>query len=157
MIEERDLDIAQQIAGNLEIIQKYRMQLDSEKEDLGIEIKSFSPSQEVMDLVAIDGSYSFVLNLSSMWLAIIRVGALHYRFSEDGGYKLMDSFAREKPVLVSTKKDIMLKSDYVRNFDFTNGYEKGTLCNCQPILSKNLDCVELVYDYNSGHLELPCS
>lgn len=58
---------------------------------------------------------------------------------------------------VSIEKDIMLKRDYVRNFDFTNGYEKGTLCNCQPILSKNLDCVELVYDYNSGHLELPCS
>jgi hypothetical protein len=58
---------------------------------------------------------------------------------------------------ISTKKDVMLKSDYVRNFDFTNGYEKGTLCNCQPILSKNLDCVELLYDYNSGHLELPCS
>lgn len=58
---------------------------------------------------------------------------------------------------VSHKKDVSKKNDYVRNFDFTNGYEKGTLCNCQPFLSKNLDCVELVYDYNSGHLELPCS
>jgi hypothetical protein len=58
---------------------------------------------------------------------------------------------------VSRKKDIMLKCNYVRDFDFTNGYEKGTLYSCQPILSKNLDCVELVYDYNSGHLELPCS
>lgn len=58
---------------------------------------------------------------------------------------------------VLLKKDIMKKSNYVRNFDFTNGYEKGTLCNCQPILSKNLDYVEIVYDYNSGHLELPCS
>ena len=58
---------------------------------------------------------------------------------------------------VSLKKDIMLKRDYVRSFDFKNGYEKGTLCNCQPSLSKNLDFVELIYDYNSGHLELPCS
>lgn len=58
---------------------------------------------------------------------------------------------------VSLKKDIMMKRDYVKDFDFTNGYEKGILCNCQPILSKNLDCVELIYDYNSGHLELPCS
>jgi hypothetical protein len=58
---------------------------------------------------------------------------------------------------LSLKKDIMLKRDYVRDFNFINGYEKGTLCSCQPILSKNLDWVELVYDYNSGHLELPCS
>lgn len=58
---------------------------------------------------------------------------------------------------LSLKKDIMLKRDYVRDFDFINGYEKGTLCSCQPILSKNLDWVELVYDYNSGHLELSCS
>lgn len=109
MKKEKDLDIAQLIASNLKIIQKYRLQPDSEKEDSGIEIKPFSPSRDIMDLVAIDGSYSFILNLSSMWLAIIRVGALHYRFSEDGGYELIDSFTREKPVLVSTKKDIMTK------------------------------------------------
>jgi len=58
---------------------------------------------------------------------------------------------------ISRKHDIMLKKDYVRDFDFTNGYERGTLCNCQPILSKNMNCVKLIYDYNSGHLELPCS
>ena len=58
---------------------------------------------------------------------------------------------------LSQKNDTMKKKDYVRDFNFINGYEKGVLCNCQPILSKNLDCVELVYDYNSGHLELPCS
>jgi hypothetical protein len=58
---------------------------------------------------------------------------------------------------VSLKKDTMLKRDYLRNFDFKDGYEKGTLCNCRPILSKDLDYVELIYDYNSVHLELPCS
>jgi len=58
---------------------------------------------------------------------------------------------------VSRKRDIMLKKDYVLDFDFTNGYEKGTLFNCQPILHKNMNCVKLIYDYNSGHLELPCS
>ena len=58
---------------------------------------------------------------------------------------------------VSQKKDIMLKRDYVRNFDFTNGYEQGTLFGCQPILHKNMNFVKLMYDYNSGHLVLPCS
>lgn len=55
--------------------------------------------------------------------------------------------------LSQKKKDIMLKHDYVRDFGFTNGLEKGTLCSCQPILNENLDYVELVYDYNSCHLE----
>ena len=58
---------------------------------------------------------------------------------------------------ISRKTDIMLKKDYVLDFDFTNGYERGTLCNCQPILHKNMNCVKLIYDYSSGHLELPCS
>ncbi len=42
-----------------------------------------------------------------MWLAVIRVGALHYRYSEENGYELVNSYAREKPVMVSTKKEIM--------------------------------------------------
>ena len=30
---------------------------------------------------------------------------------------------------VNRKRDIMLKKDYVLDFDFTNGYEQGTLFN----------------------------
>jgi hypothetical protein len=98
-----------QIAHNLGIIQKYRLMPDSSQDNQCIDVKSFSQSDDIMDLVAIDGSYSFILNLSSMWLAVIRVGALHYRFSEEKGYELIGSKATEKPVLVSTKKDIMEK------------------------------------------------
>jgi hypothetical protein len=108
--EDRGEDyLHKQIAHNLGIIQKYRSMPDSSQENLGINVKSFSQSDDVMDLIAIDGSYSFILNLSSMWLAVIRVGALHYRFSEEKGYELIGSRVEEKPVLVSTKKDIMEK------------------------------------------------
>ena len=55
------------------------------------------------------------------------------------------------------KKDIMQKGDYVRDFDFRNGYEIGTLCNCQPILSENLDYVALVYDYKLSKMVLDVS
>lgn len=55
------------------------------------------------------------------------------------------------------RKGIISKKDYVKDFEFINGYEQGTLYNCQPILSKNLDWVNLIYDYNSGKLVLPCS
>ncbi|UCF07603.1 MAG: DNA double-strand break repair nuclease NurA [Thermoplasmata archaeon] len=95
------------LAQNLGTMQKFRLMASPEEEDKCIEIKNFTPSDEIMDLVAIDGSYSFILNLSSMWLAFVRVGALHYRFSDENGYELLDSRAIERPVLVSTRSDIM--------------------------------------------------
>lgn len=106
--ESTEANLVRQIADNLRIIQEYRLLPDDEKKQ-GIDVTSFTPSDDIMDLVAIDGSYSFILNLSSMWLAVIRVGAMHYRFSEDLGYELVDSQVVEKPVLVSTKKEIMAK------------------------------------------------
>jgi hypothetical protein len=107
------------IADNLGIIQKYRCISDSKEDELSIEIETFSPSDKAMDLIAIDGSYSFILNLSSMWLAVIRVGALHYRFSEDKGYELIDSKVDEKPVIVSTKKEIMSRMGTLEEKLFT--------------------------------------
>jgi len=102
-------DVKKLISDNLGIIQKYRLLSDNENCQSNIHITSFNSSQEIMDIVAIDGSYSFLLNLSSMWLAVIRVGALHYRYSEEKGYELVDSKASEKPVMVSTNKEIMTK------------------------------------------------
>jgi hypothetical protein len=43
--------------------------------------------------------------------------------------------------------DTMLyKKDYVEDVDFVKVTERGTLKNCFPILSRNEDFVELVYD-----------
>ena len=95
------------MAHNLGIMQKYRLMPESEGKEPCIDVRTFELSDEAMDLVAIDGSYSFILNLSSMWLAVVRVGAMHYRFSEEKGYELVDSKAIERPHLVSTKSDIM--------------------------------------------------
>jgi hypothetical protein len=100
-------DVKDQIAGNLKVMQKFRRIADEKEVAKNIRITPFSSSDEVKDLIAIDGSYSFLLNLSSMWLAVIRVGALHYRYSEENGYELVNSYAQEKPVMVSTKKEIM--------------------------------------------------
>jgi hypothetical protein len=100
-------DLQDLLAHNLGIIQKYRLLPDSTEKETCIDVQTFSASDDVMDLVAIDGSYSFIINLSSMWLAVVRVGAMHYRFSEEKGFELIDSKAVEKPVMVSTRKDIM--------------------------------------------------
>src|SRR5439155_18200142 len=47
------------------------------------DVHSFEPAPEVRDLVAVDGSYNFLLNISSWWLALVSVALLRYRF--DGG------------------------------------------------------------------------
>lgn len=102
-------DVKEQIADNLKVIQKYRLLSDKKEVGKNIRITSFSCSDEIKDIIAIDGSYSFLLNLSSMWLAVIRVGAMHYKYSEEKGYELVDLKASEKPHMVSTNKDIMTK------------------------------------------------
>ncbi len=113
--------LEQLISQNLEIIQQYRLLPDIEEGKMEIDVKTFTPSHKIMDLIAIDGSYSFILNLSSMWLAVIRVGALHYKFSEEKGYELVDSKVWERPVMVSTKKEVMAKMGKTHNhlFDTT--------------------------------------
>lgn len=112
-------DVKDQIADNLKVIQKYRLLSDKKGIEKNIHITPFSCSDEISDIVAIDGSYSFLLNLSSMWLAVIRVGAMHYRYSEDRGYELVDSEASEKLHMVSTNKDIMTNMGDLQNTLFT--------------------------------------
>jgi hypothetical protein len=112
-------DVKEQIANNLKVIQKYRLLSDKKEVGKNIQITPFSCSEEIKDIVAIDGSYSFLLNLSSMWLAVIRVGAMHYRYTEDKGYELVDSEASEKLHMVSTNKDIMTKMGDLQSTLFT--------------------------------------
>jgi len=38
------------------------------------------------------------------------------------------------------------KKDYIENVDFIKVTERGTLKHCFPVLSRNEDSVELVYD-----------
>ena len=78
-------------------------QSETEKILKGIDIKPFEVSDEKTDLVAVDGSYTFLLNFSSVWIALVRAGALHY--SLDDGFVLKDkkSVDRYIPVAVDEK------------------------------------------------------
>lgn len=46
-----------------------------------IEFTKFEESKKPMDMAAVDGSYSFLLNIEAWWLASIVVGMLRYSFS----------------------------------------------------------------------------
>jgi hypothetical protein len=49
----------------------------------------------------------------------------------------------------------------IDSFNFDNAIYKGVHFETHgteyTVINKNFDCVELIYDYNSGHLELPCA
>lgn len=58
------------------------------------------------DIVAVDGSYTFLFCISNAWIGIVRACAMHYGCDE-GGYKLKDIRFREVPVLVSRREELM--------------------------------------------------
>ncbi len=71
-----------------------------------INFKGFGPSKDALDMVAVDGSYTFLLNISSMWLGIVRAAALRYSCKEDG-FRLVGSQSVDTPVMISTWKNII--------------------------------------------------
>lgn len=70
------------------------------------ELVKFDRSRTVREMIAVDGSYSFLLNISSMWLAIVRVGGLAYVFRDDG-YRLVDNKRLDVPILISTERHVV--------------------------------------------------
>lgn len=85
-----------------------------------MEPRPFSVAQEPRDLIAIDGSYTFVWNVSSAWLAILRVGALHYSYSR--GYHIRSLDKLDRAVLVSTSPALEVEDDlYSTIFRSTQG------------------------------------
>src|SRR3989442_10663135 len=71
-------------------------------------------------MIAIDGSYSFLLNLSSWWLALISVGLLRYAF--DGqGFRRKDWRLVQRMVGVSTFEQFVATQDELHRslFEFT--------------------------------------
>ena len=75
------------------------------------QLQNFSLNSDTPpDLIAVDGSYSFVLNVSSVWIVILRIGALHYEFKEDSngiGYVLKHNYLEESPEVISTYHPIV--------------------------------------------------
>jgi hypothetical protein len=73
-----------------------------DEEEPDVHPASFRVAEKPRDLIAVDGSYTFLWNVSSTWLAIIRVGALHYRHANGYHVKSLDKL--ERTVLVSTSE-----------------------------------------------------
>src|SRR3972149_587358 len=87
-----------------------------------IEICDVQPAETPLDLVAVDGSYSFLLNLGSMWLAIARAAAIPFVLTERGFPPRAPTIV-DKAIMVSTWEDIVAKQDefHQRLFEATRG------------------------------------
>ncbi len=86
------------------------------------ELHVFRPADPPRDMVAVDGSYAFLLNLSSWWLALISVGLLRYRF--DGArFQRLDVRLMQRMLGISTFAEFVEKQDDLHRslFEFTRG------------------------------------
>ena len=61
---------------------------------------------EETDVVAVDGSYTFLFCISNAWLGIVRACAMRYGCGPSG-YELKDLRFSEEPVLVSRRAELM--------------------------------------------------
>ena len=57
---------------------------DAKTEPEALDIRPIKAAETPVDLVAVDGSYTFLYNLGSMWLAVARAAAIPYALGEDG-------------------------------------------------------------------------
>src|SRR5574337_150988 len=74
------------------------------------EFHIFHAADPPRDMIAVDGSYSFLLNLSSWWLALISVGLLRYAF--DGAkFHRKDVRLMQRMVGLSTFEEFVEKQD----------------------------------------------
>jgi len=90
------------------------------------EFHGFRPKEPPRDMVAIDGSYSFLLNLSSWWLALLSVGLLRYAF--DGArFRKKDWRLTQRMIGISTFEEFVAKQDDLHRslFDFTRGAKEN--------------------------------
>lgn len=87
-----------------------------------LEVRSIRPAETPLDLVAIDGSYTFLWNLGSMWLAVARAAAIPYALTERGFHPRRPEIV-DRAIMVSTWDDIVAKQDefHQRLFEATRG------------------------------------
>ncbi|MCI4371037.1 MAG: DNA double-strand break repair nuclease NurA [Thermoplasmata archaeon] len=103
----------------LELLARHQRDLPLLPEEIP-DFRVFRAADASRDMIAVDGSYSFLLNLSSWWLALISVGLLRYTF--DGrSFRRKDWRLVQRMVGVSTLQEFVAMQDDLHRslFEFT--------------------------------------
>ena len=95
---------------------------DAKPEPFPLEMRNIPIPEAPLDLWAVDGSYSFLWNLGSMWLAAVRASAIEYACTE-GRYRKRATEILDRAIMVSTWEDIVAKQDefHQKLFEATRG------------------------------------
>ena len=124
-------DLKEEIKHVLELVREYTGLIKKDAPEIveKLQICDFElNAQSPPDLLAVDGSYSFILNVSSVWIVILRIGALHYEFKEDSnqiGYVLKNSYLEEKPEVVASYREIVKNQSGVHQELFKTALASG--------------------------------
>src|SRR5207245_10397200 len=103
----------------VELLVKHHRDVPPPLEDVP-DFRTFRTADPAKDVIAVDGSYSFLFNLSGWWLALISVGLLRYAF--DGrAFRRTDWRLVQRMVGVSTFEEFVAKQDELHRslFEFT--------------------------------------
>lgn len=105
-------DFSADLPGVLTSVQNYLDQIQDKESVVDVNPIRFEWADTSPDMVAVDGSHSFIFDFSGIKLAVIRVCALIYEFVDkefDGkiGYKLRRNLVVEHPILVSSHESFV--------------------------------------------------
>ncbi len=111
-------DFSVEIPGVLISVRNYLDQIRDEESVVDVNPVRFEYADASPDMVAVDGSHSFIFDFSGIKLAAIRVCALTYEFVDkelDGkiGYKLRHNLVAEHPILVSSHESFVREQSEV--------------------------------------------
>jgi hypothetical protein len=81
-----------------------------------IEMHPFASATEARDLAAVDGSYSFLLNLASWWLSVLTVGMIRYRPQDR--LEKVDQKTNHRVIAVSTLEEFVKTQTDIHQFIF---------------------------------------
>jgi len=122
---------------------------DGAEEETPLEFHGFRPEDAPPDLIAVDGSYAFLLNLDAWWLAALSTAALRYTFN--GGYTLSSHRLNHRVVAVSTREDfVKTQSDrHQAIFEFTRNrqYPANEMVNEFRRLEEALLAMQMAGDH----------
>ncbi|MCD5409947.1 MAG: DNA double-strand break repair nuclease NurA [Methanocellales archaeon] len=110
-------DFSVELPRVLTSVQKYLDQTRDEESEVDVNPIRFECADASPDMVAVDGSHSFIFDFSGIKLVAIRVCALTYEFikefDEKIGYKLRCDLVVEHPILVSSHESFVREQSEV--------------------------------------------
>lgn len=101
------MTVRDELRSELSRMLEYRQ---ARQDPIALDVTRIPALDAPMDMWAVDGSYTFLWSLGSMWLAAVRASALRYGCGE-GRFQKHAVEVLDRAIMVSTWEDIVAKQD----------------------------------------------